>query len=116
MHRADCANAVSLMEAQATRMIEVDWDGEGQFKNTFTAGIEVVALDRSKLLADVAAALVEQRVNIVSCETLTGADREAKMRFEFEMSSSAQLGSVLNTIKRIDAVYDVHRIVPGHES
>lgn len=29
------------------------------------------------------------------------------------MSSAAQLGSVLNTIKRIDAVYDVHRIVPG---
>jgi hypothetical protein len=37
------------------------------------------------------------------------------MRFEFEMSSAAQLGSVLNTIKRIDAVYDVHRIVPGTE-
>ncbi len=113
VHRADCANAVSLMEEQATRMIEVDWDGEGQFKNTFTAGIEVVALDRSKLLADVATALVEHRVNIVSCETITSADREAKMRFEFELANGTHLDSVINRIKGIDSVYDAYRTVPG---
>ena len=28
VHRADCANAVSLMSDHATRLIEVDWDGE----------------------------------------------------------------------------------------
>jgi guanosine-3',5'-bis(diphosphate) 3'-pyrophosphohydrolase len=113
VHRADCANAVSLMSEQATRMIEVDWDGEGQFKSTFTAGIEVVALDRSKLLADVASALVEQRVNIVSCETVTSADREAKMRFEFELANGTHLDSVIRRIKNIDSVYDAYRTVPG---
>jgi GTP diphosphokinase / guanosine-3',5'-bis(diphosphate) 3'-diphosphatase len=113
VHRADCANAVSLNEQQATRMIEVDWDGEGQFNSTFTAGIEVVALDRSKLLRDVAAALVEHRVNIVSCETITGADREARMRFEFELANSAHLDAVLRTIKTIESVYDAFRTIPG---
>jgi len=113
VHRVGCANAGSLMEEQATRMIEVDWDGEGQFNNTFTAGIEVVALDRSKLLADVATALVEQRVNIVSCETITSADREAKMRFEFELANGTHLDSVINCIKGIDSVYDAYRTVPG---
>ena len=52
-------------------------------------------------------------VNITRCETIVGDDRVAKMRFQFEMSNPAQLTSVLNTIKRIDAVYDVHRILPG---
>ncbi|WP_420450401.1 RelA/SpoT family protein [Ilumatobacter sp.] len=113
VHRADCSNAVSLNEQQATRMIEVDWDGEGLFNNTFTAGIEVVALDRSKLLADVAVALVDHKVNIVSCETVTGADREAKMRFEFELADGAHLDSVIKTIKNIDSVYDAYRTVPG---
>ncbi len=113
VHRADCSNAVSLMSQQATRMIDVDWDGEGQFNNTFTAGIEVVALDRSKLLADVAIALVDHQVNIVSCETITGADREAKMRFEFELANGAHLDSVISTIKGIDSVYDAYRTVPG---
>ena len=113
VHRADCSNAVSLMSEQATRMIDVDWDGEGQFNNTFTAGIEVVALDRSSLLADVASALVDQRVNIVSCETITGVDREAKMRFEFELANGAHLDSVIGVIKSIDSVYDAYRTVPG---
>ncbi|MFK8026228.1 MAG: bifunctional (p)ppGpp synthetase/guanosine-3',5'-bis(diphosphate) 3'-pyrophosphohydrolase [Ilumatobacter sp.] len=113
VHRADCANAVSLMSEQATRMIEVDWDGEEQFNNTFTAGIEVVALDRSRLLVDVATALVDHRVNIVSCETITSADREAKMRFEFELAAGAHLDSVISTIKSIDSVYDAYRTVPG---
>ncbi len=112
VHRHDCANAMSLAQDQAARMIEVEWDGDRR-DELYTVGVEVVALDRSRLLRDVANAVGEQGVNITRCETIVGDDRVAKMRFEFEMSNAAQLGSVLNTIKRIDAVYDVHRIVPG---
>ncbi len=112
VHRHDCANAMGLAQDQSARMIEVEWDGDRR-EELYTAGVEVVALDRSRLLRDVANAVGEQGVNITRCETIVGDDRVAKMRFEFEMSSAAQLGSVLNTIKRIDAVYDVHRIIPG---
>ena len=112
VHRHDCTNAMSLAHDQEARMIEVEWDGDRR-SEMYTAGVEVVALDRSRLLRDVANAVGEQGVNITRCDTIVGNDRVAKMRFEFEMSSAAQLGSVLNTIKRIDAVYDVHRIIPG---
>ena len=113
VHRADCANAVSLMAQQATRMIDVEWDGEEMHHATFTAGVEVVALDRSKLLRDVANALADHRVNIIACETITGADRVAKMRFEFELANAAHLDSVIRTIKGVDSVYDAYRTVPG---
>ncbi len=113
VHRSDCANAVSLMAEQATRMIEVEWDGQGQSGATFVAGVEVVALDRSRLLRDVANALVDHHVNILSCQTLTGADRVAKMRFEFELANPGHLEAVVRTIKGIDGVYDAYRLVPG---
>ncbi|MFT3854754.1 MAG: bifunctional (p)ppGpp synthetase/guanosine-3',5'-bis(diphosphate) 3'-pyrophosphohydrolase [Ilumatobacteraceae bacterium] len=112
VHRADCANAESLMSEQAARLVDVEWDGD-QSKAVFRAGVEVVALDRSKLLRDVANALSEQHVNIVACSTHTGGDRVAKMRFEFEMADASHLESVLRTIKTIDAVYDAYRLVPG---
>jgi GTP pyrophosphokinase len=64
-------------------------------------------------LRDVSNALSDQHVNIVACNTLTGADRVAKMRFEFELADPNHLESVLRTIKAIDAVYDAYRIVPG---
>src|SRR6056297_1133765 len=89
VHRSDCANAVSLMAEQATRMIEVEWDGEEQYGATFVAGVEVVALDRSRLLRDVTNSLADHHVNILSCQTLTGSDRVAKMRFEFEFADPA---------------------------
>ncbi len=112
VHRADCANAVSLGSEQSMRMIEVDWEGELHAAG-FRAGVEVVALDRSKLLRDVANALSDHHVNIVSCDTATGSDRVAKMRFEFELADPGHLASVLRTIKSIDSVYDAYRLVPG---
>jgi GTP diphosphokinase / guanosine-3',5'-bis(diphosphate) 3'-diphosphatase len=112
VHRADCANAVTLMSEHATRLIEVDWDGEAP-GTLYRAGVEVVALDRSRLLRDVANALSEHHVNIVSCDTSTGTDRVAKMRFEFELADPSHLTAVLRTIKQIDAVYDAYRLVPG---
>jgi GTP diphosphokinase / guanosine-3',5'-bis(diphosphate) 3'-diphosphatase len=112
VHRSDCANAESLMSEQQARLIDVEWDGD-QSKTMFRAGVEVVALDRSKLLRDVANALSEEHVNIVACSTHTGSDRVAKMRFEFEMADATHLESVLRTIRQIDAVYDAYRLVPG---
>jgi GTP diphosphokinase / guanosine-3',5'-bis(diphosphate) 3'-diphosphatase len=113
VHRADCANAVSLMAEQATRMIEVEWDGEEQHRATFVAGVEVVALDRTRLLRDVTNALADHHVNILSCQTVTGDDRVAKMRFEFEFANPGHLDAVIRTIKGIDSVYDAYRLIPG---
>jgi len=113
VHRSDCANAVSLMAEQATRMIEVEWDSEEQYGATFVAGVEVVALDRSRLLRDVTNSLSDHHVNILSCQTLTGSDRVAKMRFEFEFADPGHLDAVLRTIRGVDSVYDAYRLVPG---
>ena len=112
VHRADCANAVSLVVDEPTRMIDVEWS-RAMPGTMFTAGVEVVALDRSRLLRDVSNALSEQHVNIVACSTHTGSDRVAKMRFEFELADPNHLDSVLRVIKAIDSVYDAYRIVPG---
>ena len=115
VHRADCANAGGLGEDAPMRMIDVEWARTSP-GTMFTAGVEVVALDRSKLLRDVANALSEQHVNIVACSTHTGSDRVAKMRFEFELADPNHLDFVLRVIKSIDSVYDAYRIVPGGAS
>jgi GTP diphosphokinase / guanosine-3',5'-bis(diphosphate) 3'-diphosphatase len=115
VHRADCANAVSLGVAQTARMIDVEWDGDtGQ--SMFIASIEVKALDRSRLLRDVSNALSDHHVNIVACSTHTGSDRISRMRFDFELADPSHLDAVVRTIKTIDSVYDAYRIVPGKGS
>jgi len=112
VHRADCANAVSLMSNQPTRLIEVDWDDERP-ATIFRVAVEVVAIDRSRLLRDVANAMSDHQVNIVASSTETGEDRVAKMQFEFELADPKHLTAVMRTIKNIDSVYDAYRLVPG---
>jgi guanosine-3',5'-bis(diphosphate) 3'-pyrophosphohydrolase len=111
VHRADCANAASLASRSRERLIEVEWDHRSS--GVFVATIEVVAIDRSRLLADVTKVVSEHHLNIVSANTQTDADRISRMRFDVELADPGHLESVLNLIRHLDAVYDVYRILPG---
>ena len=112
VHRADCANAVSLAEGERDRIIEVDWD-QHSGSGTFVVSMEVKALDRSKLLRDVSASLADHQVNILACATQTGSDRISRMRFDFELADPSHLDSLITTIRRIESVYDAYRVLPG---
>jgi GTP pyrophosphokinase len=111
VHRADCANAVSLAAGQSDRLIDVEWDEAHD--GTFVATIEIKALDRGRLLRDVASSMSDHHVNILSATTHTGSDRVSKMRFEFELADPGHLDALLSTLRSIDSVYEAYRVVPG---
>ena len=111
VHRADCANALSLGTGQTDRVIDVEWDGDRG--GSYVAAIEIKALDRARLLRDVTVALSDHQVNIVSSSTTTGRDRVSTMRFEFELADPSHLDSAISSIRTIDSVYDAYRVVPG---
>ncbi|HLI44006.1 MAG TPA: bifunctional (p)ppGpp synthetase/guanosine-3',5'-bis(diphosphate) 3'-pyrophosphohydrolase [Acidimicrobiales bacterium] len=111
VHREDCANALALAGSDGERLIEVEWDGDRQ--GVFVASIEVKALDRARLLADVAKVLAEHHVSILSSSSNTAADRVSRMRFEFELADPSHLDSLLDSLRRLDSVYDAYRLLPG---
>ncbi len=111
VHRADCANASQLASSQSDRVIEVEWDHDQPA--TYVVSVEIEALDRSRLLRDVAQVLSEHHVNILSCTTQTSTDRVAKLRFDFELADPGHLDSMIGAIKRVDSVYEAYRVLPG---
>jgi GTP pyrophosphokinase len=111
VHREDCANALALAGSESERVIEVEWDEDRT--GVFVAGIEVKALDRSRLLADAARVLAEHHVSILSSSSDTSGDRVSRMRFEFELADPAHLDSVLTALRQLDSVYDAYRLLPG---
>jgi GTP diphosphokinase / guanosine-3',5'-bis(diphosphate) 3'-diphosphatase len=112
VHRGDCANAVSLATSQDGRLIDVEWDSDGDAANV-VASVEIKALDRSRLLSDVSAVLSEHHVNILACSTSTGGDRVARLRFDFEIADPSHLTSLLRAVRKVDSVYDAYRVLPG---
>lgn len=108
VHRRDCTNAANLF-AQPERIVQVEWaesSGVG-----YLVAIQVEALDRTGLLYDLAKALSEKGISIVSSTaTSSTKDRLARIQLTFECSDPQYLEHVINQLRRLSGVYDVHRV------
>src|SRR5207253_11276797 len=72
VHRSDCPNASGLAK-EPERLLEVTWrPGKS---TSFVVAVQVDALDRKRLLSDVATVLSDHHLNIVSASSSVGGDR-----------------------------------------
>jgi guanosine-3',5'-bis(diphosphate) 3'-pyrophosphohydrolase len=110
VHREDCPN-VKTLRREPERMIEVSWS-EGK-PTSFVVAIQVEALDRTRLLSEIATVLSDQHVNILAANSTTGRDRITRLRFTFELADITHLSSILAAVKRIESVFDAYRVVPS---
>ena len=107
VHREDCVNGADLVVHQPERLVNVSWLAGAA--SIFLVNIQVEALDRARLLADVTRTLSEQHVNILSAAVSTSKDRVAISKFTFEMADAKHLDSVLAAVRNVEGVYDVYR-------
>jgi GTP pyrophosphokinase len=108
VHRADCTNVASLTERRE-RMVEVSWPPDRV--GIFTVWIQVEALDRTRLLRDVTAAISDLGGNISASSSITGRDRVAVLRYEVELSDPGALPRLLADLRGVDGVFAAYRLV-----
>ncbi|BDA65511.1 RelA/SpoT family protein [Actinomyces capricornis] len=106
VHRADCQN-VEQLEREPERIVGVSW--AQQAHSAYLVQLEVEALDRGGLLADITRALADAHVNLVSANIATSRDRVAKGRFVVELAEAGHLDHMLSALRRIDGVFDARR-------
>ena len=111
VHRDDCANAFELVDASGARQVEVDWDAA--FSGQFRTMIEVRALDRDHLLADVVYVISDHHLSISTAHTFTGDDQVSVLQFEVEVGDPTLLEQLLAAVRNVDGVFDSHRVVPS---
>jgi GTP pyrophosphokinase len=76
----------------------------------FLVNIQVEALDRARLLADITMVLSDAHVNILSANLSTTRNRVAKSRFTFEMAEAKHLDNVLKAVRSVPGVFDAYRV------
>jgi GTP pyrophosphokinase len=108
VHHETCTNAVQLQQEQPDRMVDVSWSG--RHGAAYLVHIKIEALDRPRLLTDLALAISEQQVNLQSASAQSDSDRLATSFFSFELADPSHLQSVLAQVRRIEGVYDVYRV------
>src|SRR3970282_2574415 len=96
VHRRDCPN-VRALRKEPERLIEVAW-AEGK-PTSFTVAVQVEALDRTRLLSDVATVLSDHHVNIVSATSAVGRGRLTRVRFAFELADITHLLGILAAVQ-----------------
>ena len=72
--------------------------------------VQVEALDRHGLLAELTGVMSEQKLAILSLSSQAKEDRIATIRFSFQVSDTKQLASVMNLIRNVEGVFDVYRV------
>ncbi|MCL5447110.1 MAG: bifunctional (p)ppGpp synthetase/guanosine-3',5'-bis(diphosphate) 3'-pyrophosphohydrolase [Actinobacteria bacterium] len=115
VHRSGCSNANALKAAEGERLMDVEWRGAGHDR-AFNASIELLAFNRSHLLADVAQVVAEHHLDIVSSHSNTRSDRVSRMSFEVVVAEQSQVSSLLASLKRLDGIFEAYRLMPGRNA
>ncbi|PMR71457.1 GTP diphosphokinase [Halomonas heilongjiangensis] len=112
VHRQDCPNILQLRMDEPQRIIEVEW-GE-RARTQYPVDIEIQAWDRSGLLRDVTGVLSNDKVNVLSVNTLTDTDDGiARMAITVEVDGLETLGRLFSRIQQLPNVIEVRRLRSG---
>jgi GTP diphosphokinase / guanosine-3',5'-bis(diphosphate) 3'-diphosphatase len=96
VHRTDCPNIAQDKESE--RFIEVKWNAPKDV--SFHAEIQVQAIDRPGLLADVALKMNEVDVGLVSLNARTNKEKIVVINMVLEINDKEQLKSIIKKVKK----------------
>ncbi len=109
IHRTDCVNMMNLPEIERVRIIDAEWQAPEDTSEKYVAEIDIYANNRNGLLADIAKALTERNIDILSLNTRVSRQGLATLQTAFEVESKEELNRVIDKIRGIESVVDIER-------
>jgi GTP pyrophosphokinase len=108
VHSANCPNLEKLL-FNPERRIDVEWSGKGETLQQVK--ISIWTEDKQGILADISTAIVNVKTNIKSVTAQTFPDKHGQIELTLEISDTKQLDRVISSIKSLDGVLEVQRIL-----
>jgi len=105
IHRQDCYNIVHVDEKE--RLVPVEW---GQPDGLYPVNIQVKSWDRVGLIHDITTIVAEEKINIVTMDTVQHDDYSVTTSFTLEIKGLAQLSRLLGRIEGVRGVISVARV------
>ena len=113
VHRADCPN-VTHGQNDVDRLINVEWDYDGNER--FEVNMEIVAYDRTGIMAEIMATLAEMKISILSVNAKTSDTKNVTIHMGISIKDLAQFEFVATKIRRLKDVYAVERYTGGSQA
>ena len=110
VHTATCP---VLQDLEPDRLISLQWDGHET--QPFPVRIHMMAKNRKGMLADIAAALLREDVNIDNCHGQSLLDGRWQMECLIEVNDVAHLYRVIDKLRHVDGMQEIFRKTPEAE-
>ena len=109
IHKQSCVNAIASMKdpTNAPRWVKAYW--ADSVKDSYKAGLEIVALDRNELLRDVLSALADIRVPIYTMNARQVENNCAVVSLTIGINNTEHLNRVVARLSKIKDVLKVTR-------
>lgn len=121
IHRMNCSNIRHILEKfdrsqedaeRAARLIDVSWIDSSAY-STYPVDIQIIARDRTRLLAEISAAIAEEHASVQSASMSSAKDISANILMTVNIENQEQFDRLVGRIKAIDSVV---RVTRGHNA
>ncbi len=110
IHKKDCVNVVNNLENPESkdRWLSACWAGVDE-DTSYRATIDVISLDRTGLIADVAMVFATNRIPVLELNAHNLKNGNASIVVTIEVVNMDQLNNVMAKVKKLDGVITVER-------
>jgi guanosine-3',5'-bis(diphosphate) 3'-pyrophosphohydrolase len=107
VHRSDCTN---LKDASFSpeRLIDVEW--ENADNETYVAEIQIVAVDRDGLLADLVNAMTKMQMPLLGVNARISKNGLANVSLRTQIAGMQQLEQIIRSFQKLPEVVEVFRV------
>ena len=111
IHRTDCVNIINLSDMEKERLIDAEWQHDGQdgSNGLYRAEIKIFGNNRTGLLVDITRVFTEREIDIDAIHSKTSKQGVATIDVSFSTKGREELGSVIDKLRQIDSVIDIVR-------
>ena len=111
IHRTDCVNMINLSEMERERLIDAEWqhDGEENGNGLYRAELKIFGNNRTGLLVDITRVFTEREIDINSIHSKTSKQGIATIEVSFSTKGRAELTSVIDKLRQVESIIDIER-------
>lgn len=111
IHRTDCINVMNLPEIERSRLIDAEWQGGEDDKDsaTYSTEISIFANNRIGMFVDISKIFTERQIDVKSMNARTSKQGKATITMSFDIHGTEELNNLMAKLRQIEGVLDIQR-------
>ena len=109
VHRTDCVNMLNLTDAERVRLIEAEWQTDGEELGEYYTEIRLFCNDKPGILVEVSRVFAERDINILGLHSRSNKQGVATIEVSFNTKGREQISSLIERLRQIENIIEIQR-------